>query len=69
MTKKELQDKWYDLYCAEDIEKWDKNKKMSKYLEMTLEAYCESSGQPNPLNKGEFYKLMRVQTGELIPFK
>ena len=31
MTKKELQDKWYDLYCAEDIEKWEKNKKMSKY--------------------------------------
>ena len=36
---------------------------MSKYLEMTLEAYCESSGQPNPLNKGEYYKLIKY----LIP--
>ena len=41
MTKKELQDKWYDLYCAEDIEKWEKNKKMSKYTREEIDEMKE----------------------------
>jgi len=41
MTKKELQDKWYDLYCAENVAKWEKNKKMSKYTREEIDEMKE----------------------------
>ena len=37
MTEKEIQDKWYNLYCAENVAKWEKNKNMSKYTRAEID--------------------------------